>query len=361
MLSNLIRSLFAPKAPAPTESPANADVSAAKVLLDENSFQLAIDTLGPLLRERPDHAEALFIRGTAHLELQRHEEAMTDLGRAVALSPSEPRYLYNLAITHWALGDSEQTISLCKQAVRTSDFGPAHLLLANIDLHGEDYFNVLARMHSYLRPRTYIEIGVFRGASLQLAGPDTLALGIDPEPLLKQPAGPKQFVFSKTSDDFFANHDVIGKLGGQKVDFAFIDGMHRFEYALRDFINIERLCRSDSVILIHDCFPLDAQTAKRDRCTAFWSGDIWRLILLLRKYRPDLAVHTISTPPTGLGMILNLDPASRILADKLDAIVAEYLAMDFSVLDGRKRELLNACPNHWDSISALLDSRPARS
>ena len=137
--------------------------------------------------------------------------------------------------------------------------------------------------------------------------------------------------------------------------------MHRFEYALCDFINIERLSRPDSVILIHDCFPLDAQTAKRDRCTTFWSGDIWRLILLLRKYRPDLAVHTISTPPTGLGMIFNLDPASRILSDKLDAIVAEYLAVDYSVLDGRKRELLNAGPNDWDSITALLDSRPARS
>jgi len=32
--------------------------------------------------------------------------------------------------------------------------------------------------------------------------------------------------------------------------------------------------------------------------------------------------------------------------------------MDYGVLEGRKRELLNACPNNWPAIAALLDSRP---
>ena len=360
MLSNLIRSLFARKPrPVPPEPPAVAAIVAAKDLLNNNAFQQSIDALAPVLRENPDHAEALFMRGTAQLELQRQSEALADLGRAVALSPREPRYLYNLALTHWTLGNAERTVQLCNEAVRIASFTPAHILLANIELNGENYFEVLARMHSHLRPRTYIEIGVFRGASLRLAGADTRALGVDPQPILDKPAGTNQFVFAKTSDDFFANHDVVHELGGRPVDMAFIDGMHKFEFALRDFINIERLARPDGVVLVHDCFPLDAQTASRDRSTLFWSGDIWRLILLLRKHRPDLAVHTIATPPTGLGMIFNLDPSSRVLADNLDAIVAEYLATDYSVLDGRKRELLNACPNDWASVSALLDGRTA--
>ena len=89
---------------------------------------------------------------------------------------------------------------------------------------------------------------------------------------------------------------------------AFIDGMHHFEYALRDFINIEPLCRTGSVVFIHDCYPIDARSAERDQVTAFWSGDIWRLLVLLKKYRPDLAIHTLGTPPTGLGLITRLDP-----------------------------------------------------
>ena len=92
-------------------------------------------------------------------------------------------------------------------------------------------------------------------------------------------------MFALTSDDFFAQQDVRSAFGGRALDLAFIDGMHRFEFALRDFINIERLCSANSVILMHDCYPLDARTAQRERQTGFWSGDIWRLVMLLREQR----------------------------------------------------------------------------
>jgi hypothetical protein len=140
---------------------------------------------------------------------------------------------------------------------------------------------------------------------------------------------------------------------------AFIDGMHRFEYALRDFINVERVCARSSVILLHDCYPLDARTAQREQTTRFWSGDIWRLLLLLRTCRPDLVVHTIATPPTGLGIVLQPDPESRVLADNLEPLIAEYLAKDFSVLEGRQSRALGLVPNEWPRVRALLDRRSA--
>lgn len=358
MLSNLFRDFFRRKRQSgATENALDAAVLSAKTLLENNQFQQVIDLLAPVLRQNPGHAEALFMRGTAALELERQPEAMADLERAVELSPREPRYLFNLALAHWINGNTARTIDLCRKAISIASFPPAQLLLANIELYGEDYFAILARLHAQLKPRTYLEVGVFRGSSLRRVPPETLAIGIDPKPLLDQPPGPNQRVFAETSDDYFAKHDVVQEFGGHRIDMAFIDGMHQFEYALRDFINIERLAGPGCVVLVHDCYPLDAQTAMRERSTAFWSGDIWRLILLLQKYRPDLAVHTIATPPTGLGMIFNLDPSSRVLTDRLDDIVAEYLATDYSVLDGHKPELLNYCPNDWPAIAALLDSR----
>jgi hypothetical protein len=35
---------------------------------------------------------------------------------------------------------------------------------------------------------------------------------------------------------------VRALLGGLPVELGFIDGMHLFEFALRDFMNLERLC-----------------------------------------------------------------------------------------------------------------------
>jgi hypothetical protein len=146
----------------------------------------------------------------------------------------------------------------------------------------------------------------------------------------------------------------VSDLGGLPIDLAFIDGMHQFEFALRDFINIEKHCSPRSTILIHDVYPLTRLSAERERQTLFWSGDIWRIILILRKYRPDLSVNVIATAPTGLGVVRGLDPGSRVLAERMEQIVPEFLALDYSVLDVDKAGMLSLAPNDWTGIKALL-------
>ena len=357
MLTRLLSNLFRSR---PAQHPQQAVFEKAEALLNANLAQQAYDTLHPVLDRLNDHAEAQFVHGTALLEMSRASDALPSLNRAVAINPREPRFLYNLAMAHWYLGDTARTIELCKQAVAIADFRPAHVLLVNIHLNGDHYFTVLGRLHEYLKPATYIEVGVFRGESLKVVQPATLTLGVDPAPRLDAPPGPNQRIFAETSDDFFANHDVMAELGGRPVEMAFIDGMHHFEFALRDFINIERLATPGTVVLVHDCYPLDEATATRERNTTFWSGDVWRLMLALKKYRPDLLVNTIATPPTGLGLILNLDPQSRVLSDNLDAITAEFMTTEFSVLEDRKPEVLNLIANDWAVIQQLLDSRKRR-
>jgi hypothetical protein len=265
---------------------------------------------------------------------------------------------YRARLQSW-LGRREQALALCRQAVTHADYSRAYSLMSRLSLPGEDYFEVLGRVHRYVQPRTYLEIGVSRGRSLARVLPQTQVLGIDPQPRLDGPLGANQRIFLETSDEFFARHDVRAELGGRPVDMAFIDGMHRFEYALRDFISVERVCARSSVILLHDCYPLDARTAQREQTTRFWSGDIWRLLLLLRTCRPDLLVHTIATPPTGLGIVLQPDPESHVLADNLEPLIAEYLGKDFSILQGRQPQLLGLVPNEWPAIRALLDRRSA--
>jgi len=262
---------------------------------------------------------------------------------------------YQAALADAQAGRMSAAIAGCRAALRLDpNYTPAHILLAAIDLPGEDYFRVLGRIHAHLRPRTYVEIGVSTGDSIRLVGPETRALGVDPQPEIAFELAPNVKIFAQTSDDFFARNDVRAELGGLPIDLAFIDGMHHFEFALRDFMNIEPLCAPGSTILIHDVYPLDERTAARERVTGFWSGDIWRLVLLLRKHRPDLVVHTIGATPTGLAVVRNLDPKSTYIRDHLDALIAEYLAVDFGVLADGKAERLALFPNDWARIAGLL-------
>jgi hypothetical protein len=138
--------------------------------------------------------------------------------------------------------------------------------------------------------------------------------------------------FQMTSDQFFADHDPTLILNG-RIDFAFLDGMHWFEFLLRDFFNTERHCNPNSVIALHDCVPLDIYSARRTiRETAYrevsrhpewWAGDVWKVLHILRRHRPDLKVHVFDAPPTGLALITRLDPGNDVLRQNYFQIVEE--------------------------------------
>jgi hypothetical protein len=351
MLLTLIKDVISSlKAPAENDVLDRANELCSQALHNE-----AIDTLTTLLDRKPGCVAALMLRGSAKRESGRVEEAMADFNRADVLAPDDPHCLFALASGWYALGDHQLAREYCERGRRVApDSNMLFALLAQIKLGGESYTKVLARIIDHVKPRTYVEIGVFRGDSLKLAQLPTLAIGIDPAPQLMAPLAANHKIFTATSDDFFAGHDLRTELNGLPVDLAFIDGMHHFEFALRDFANLERHCSRDSIILIHDCYPLDRESAGRAPRNVNWSGDIWRLIVLLKKYRPDLSVNVIGTPPTGLGLVRNLDPNSGFLLEQYERLYHEFLALDYSHLDEDMSGKLNLFPNDWEKIRALL-------
>src|SRR6266436_5897119 len=259
------------------------------------------------LRSGPDSARLageLFASGTAKRKAGRLTEALADFSRAAELKPHDRSCLLQATEVAYLVGKPQLALEYGGRLRGVApELDVTDMLEAQIRFGGEHYLQVMARILDAVRPRTYVEIGVERGTSLRLVQAPTLAIGIDPEPKLAGPLAANQKVFAETSDAFFAARDPRAELGGLPIDLAFIDGMHQFEFALRDFINIEKHCTSRSTILIHDCYPLSRRTAERERRTTFWSGDIWRLILILRKYRPDISVRVIGTAPTGLGVV----------------------------------------------------------
>ena len=135
---------------------------------------------------------------------------------------------------------------------------------------------------------------------------------------------------------------------------GFIDGSHLFEQALRDFTNLEKHCGPGSLIMFHDTVPLDELTQRRTPETHFSTGDVWKTILCLRQYRPDLDVFTIATPPTGLTLVTGLDPRSTVLSETYDEALANYLNTSFAVVEHTLSRDLNVVPNDWDLVATRL-------
>jgi len=207
------------------------------------------------------------------------------------------------------------------------------------DHAGDDYLFILSRLHGVLRPKSYLEIGVFTGMALQHARCESIA--VDPAFQFREldylpgiTAKPILHLYQMGSDDFFAAHSPKA-IFGRPVDMAFLDGMHRCEFLLRDFINTEKECRKNSVVGLHDCLPVElpmttrvhgAEPSVAPHRAPWWTGDVWRTALLLRRRRPDLSFTVLDAAPTGLVLITNLDPANTSLADDYQGCVAEMMS-----------------------------------
>ncbi len=174
----------------------------------------------------------------------------------------------------------------------------------------------LAQLHDLLQPRGYLEIGVQFGDSLRLVRPGTLAIGIDPNPHLHGHFPGTTQVARTTSDNYFE----AGPVGLEHVDLAFIDGMHLFEYALRDFMNVERYSNPRTVVVFDDVLPRNQHEAAREQCPGDWTGDVWKVGRVLETWRPDLKIHWVDTQPTGTLLVYNLNPTSHKLRNIYDTI-----------------------------------------
>jgi hypothetical protein len=234
------------------------------------------------------------------------------------------------------------------------DLVAAHIGLSTLRMPGPDYLSWLERLHAVLMPETYLEIGVERGYSLAFARPPTRAIGVDPAPMINVPFKTETHIFCETSDEFFARERLASLLQGQPLSLVFIDGLHVFQQSLRDFMHVEAFCGPKSVILFHDTIPLDEVTQRPDQQRRFYTGDVWKTVLCLKHFRPDLDIFTIATPWTGLTVVSGLAPSSRLLAENYDAAVARFLDAPFAAWGPVLDEALNVVPNDWPVVEERL-------
>lgn len=176
---------------------------------------------------------------------------------------------------------------------------------------------LLSHLHRELRPRTYFEVGVAHGASMALSR--TRSLGVDPAYQVSAQLQCDVQLVRQESDSFFAGEEPFAHFAGTPVDLAFIDGLHLSEFALRDFMNTEKVMSRTGVVVIDDVMPRNRLESARDRRTLAWTGDVYKVMLILQEQRPDLTIIPVNTRPTGTVIVMGLDPGSRVLEDNYQA------------------------------------------
>lgn len=196
-----------------------------------------------------------------------------------------------------------------------------------------DYLEFLSVLHEKVYDG-YFEIGTRTGSSLTLSQSPSIA--IDPFFLLESnPVGNKDFclMFQETSDSFFQNS--MPKLSGIKCQLAFIDGMHLFEYALKEFINLFEVSSEQALFLFHDPIPWTFEMATRNYKSIqrhqAWTGDIWKLVPILIEagMRDHLSILTAS--PSGLLAIFS--PKQQMvenLKNNYDKICSKWRDVEFT-------------------------------
>lgn len=217
---------------------------------------------------------------------------------------------------------------------------------------GLQYLDFLQKLHQRTKPEWYLEIGTNRGRSLSFV--TCASVAIDPRFKLEEPAQGKKpllLLLQETSDAGFAS-DTLRRLD-PRFDIAFLDGMHKFEYLLRDLINAEKLMAKGGLVFMHDTSPLrSAMTGREPMRDGGWTGDVWKMLPILAEFRPDLKVDHLDCRATGLCMVRGAWGQSDALERNYDAILARYIDM---TIDEFGVETYFAAHPHVSSV-AFLDS-----
>ena len=225
------------------------------------------------------------------------------------------------------------------------------------DHAGISILEALRLLNERLQPGGYLEITAHSVAPAASIARNVVVITTSGQDSLVAPAGmTRLFVFRGGSATFFDRHDPRMLLDGP-VDVAFFDGLPLFEVALRDFCNLERTAHPGTVVLLNNCLPLDIAMAgrnpedrvRRDRSAHpdWWTGDVWKLLLIFATYRPDLKIYAFDAQPAGLVAVTNLDPVSTAIPDRFDAIVAEYRQL------ANEEDALESCLDALDIRAAL--------
>lgn len=186
-------------------------------------------------------------------------------------------------------------------------------------------------------PTTYVEIGVRHGDSFRMVRAD-VKLAVDPVRSVKMGRlGSNEHFYEEASDEFFST-TAPGVIAPGAVGSALVDGLHVFDQALRDVLNLEPLMARGGVIVLDDCNPLDTRRAAPAPCEGLWNGDVWKVMAYMRAARRDLTCVTLNADQ-GIGLIFGFEGGGGVRDVDQDAATS-VRALEYHDLASSRQSLI---------------------
>jgi predicted O-methyltransferase YrrM len=151
-----------------------------------------------------------------------------------------------------------------------------------------DHISMIDHMANWIKPESYLEIGVRDGKSLNVVSKHAkLCYAVDMN-FLHKDFDSNVITYEMLSDDFF---NVLDK--NVKFDFVFIDGSHEKEQVYKDFINVSERVIDEGFILFHDTSPCNEMMLDPG-----YSDNAWEAILKIKNhFHNDWEILTLPFNP----------------------------------------------------------------
>lgn len=174
-----------------------------------------------------------------------------------------------------------------------------------------------------MKGENYLEIGVKNGPNFLpiKVHNNGIKIGVDPnfkiskKQILKSLINNKYNInpqyYETTSDEFFKLN-----IKTKYFDCIFIDGLHTYEQSLKDVKNSLDRISEKGVIVLHDCFPPSYEYSHPQ-----WSGDVYKTIIWLKTFRPDLEVFVLDCD-FGVGIVRKRQTKSNSSLNLTEEIIA---------------------------------------
>lgn len=141
--------------------------------------------------------------------------------------------------------------------------------MKNIYLRNDflNHYAFIEHFISILKPENYLEIGIAHGEMLQIAqkySKKCYAVDIN---IPNTKFNENVILHNMTSDQFFNQLDR-----SIFFDFVFIDGDHKKEQVLSDFLNIKDNVVDDGFVFLHDTYPMGESWLHETQCNNAWEA-----------------------------------------------------------------------------------------